>query len=202
MNRVRALILVLVVCGCAPARDESAGPPPPLPERPGAVALRGTPLTLLGAPVGVGDVAPEFRVVDAEFEPVRLSDFQGKAVLISAVPSLDTGVCAAQTKRFNDEAAALPPNVAVLTLSMDLPFAQQRFCEAEGVERIRVLSDHVWRSFGRNYGVLIQGRGLLARSVFVIGKDGRIAYKQLVQELSKHPDYDAALSAAREAAKL
>ena len=124
----------------------------------------------------------------------------GKVVLISAVPSLDTGVCSAQTKRFNDEAARLPADVVILTLSMDLPFAQKRFCEAEKVERLRVLSDAVWREFGLGYGVLMKDRGLLARSIFVVGRDGRVAYEQIVRETSTHPDYDAALAAARQAA--
>jgi thiol peroxidase len=164
------------------------------------VTVRGAPVTLLGHAVAVGDPAPDFRVVDASFQPVRLLDFKGKVTLISAVPSLDTGVCSAQTKRFNDEAAKLPADVVILTLSMDLPFAQKRFCEAEKVAGLRVLSDHVWREFGLGYGVLMKDRGLLARSIFVVGKDGRVAYEQIVRETSTHPGYDAALAAARQAA--
>ncbi len=168
-------------------------------EREEVVTVKGDSVTLLGPEIKEGDGAPAFRVVDGEFQPVRLSDFSGKVCLISAVPSLDTGVCALQTKRFNEETQNFPKDVAVMTVSMDLPFAQKRFCDAEKVDRIKLLSDHVWREFGLNYGVLIKGMGLLARSVFVIGRDGRIAYKQIVPELSEHPDYDAALQATREA---
>ncbi len=170
-------------------------------EREGLVTVKGKPLTLLGPEVKVGDPAPDFRVVNVEFQPVKFSSFKGKASLISVVPSLDTGVCALQTKRFNDEILNLPSDVAVMTISMDLPFAQKRFCETEKVDRVLVLSDHVWREFGLNYGVLIKDMGLLARSIFVIGKDGRIAYKQIIPELSEHPDYDAAIAAIRKAAK-
>jgi thiol peroxidase len=169
-------------------------------ERKGVVTMQGNPLVLLGPQLAVGDRAPEFTAVDGEWSEVCLGDFRGKAVLISAVPSLDTGVCAAQTKRFNEEAASLPDDVAVITISQDLPFAQGRFCGAEGIDGIRVLSDHVEADFGLSYGVLIKGMRLLARSVWVVGKDGRIAYVQIVPELTDHPDYDAALEAARKAA--
>lgn len=169
-------------------------------ERQGIVSMKGRPLTLLGPDVRVGDSAAPFRVVDAGFQPVALADFAGHPLLISVVPSLDTGLCALQTRRFNDEVAQLPADVVVLTLSMDLPFAQKRFCESEKIDRVRVLSDHVWREFGVRYGTLIKDMGLLARSVFVIGRDGRIVYKQLVSEVTEHPDYDAALRAIRTAA--
>ena len=164
------------------------------------VTMRGNPVALMGAPVEEGDPAPDFKVVDASFKPVKLSDFQGRVVLISAVPSLDTGLCALQTKRFNEEAANLPSNVVILTISEDLPFAQKRFCEAEKVDRIKVLSDSVWREFGAKYGILIENMGLLARSVWIVGRDGKVARRQIVSEMSTHPDYDAALKAAREAA--
>jgi len=168
-------------------------------ERTGIVTMKGAPLTLLGPELKEGDPAPGFRAVDAGFKPVSLSDFSGKVCLISAVPSLDTGVCAVQTKRFNDEVERLPGKVAVLTISMDLPFAQKRFCDAEKIDRITVLSDHVWREFGLRYGVLIKDMGLLARSVFVVSNDC-IAYRQIVPEVTQHPDYDAALAAVREQA--
>lgn len=164
------------------------------------VTMKGNPVALVGAPVRVGEPAPDFRVVDAAFKPVRLSDFKGQVVLISAVPSLDTGVCSLQTKRFNEEAAHLPTNVVVLTISEDLPFAQKRFCEAEKVERIKVLSDSVWHEFGAFYGMLIKDMGLLARSVWIVGRDGKVAYRQIVVEITTHPDYEAALTAVRDAA--
>jgi len=170
-------------------------------ERSGLVTIEGNPLTLLGSEIKVGDAAPDFRVVDEGFKPVKLSDFRGKVVLISAVPSLDTGVCAMQTKRFNDEVDKLPENVTVLTVSQDLPFAQKRFCESEKIAKVRVLSDHVWREFGLGYGVLIKDMGLLARAVFVVGADGRVAYCQIVPEVTTHPDYDAALAAVHAAAE-
>ena len=169
-------------------------------ERDGVVTMHGDPLTLLGPDVAVGAPAPDFRVVDGTFTPVALSNLKGTVCLISAVPSLDTGVCAAQTKRFNDELETLPENVAVLTISTDLPFAQKRFCDAENLDRVQVLSDHVWREFGLAYGVLIKDMGLLTRSVFVVDKNGTLVHKQIVPEITEHPDYDTALAAARAAA--
>jgi len=167
-------------------------------QRNGLVRMQGNPITLLGPALNVGDLAPAFRVVDGAFRPVSLEDFRGRPCLISSVPSLDTSVCVLVTKRFNDELAAWPdPDLAAMTISMDLPFAQKRFCEAEHVDRIRILSDHVWREFGRRYGVLIKDLGLLARAVFIIGRDGRIAYIEIVPEISDVPDYDAALNALR-----
>lgn len=164
------------------------------------VTMKGKPVTLVGAPVREGEEAPDFRVVDAAFHPVKLSDFKGRVVLISAVPSLDTGVCSIQTKRFNEEAANLPTNVVVLTISEDLPFAQRRFCEAERVSRISTFSDSVWREFGSKYGILIADMGLLARSVWVIKPSGQVGYRQIVSEISTEPNYAVALQAAREAA--
>jgi len=169
-------------------------------ERKGVVTMKGEPLTLLGPKLSVGDAAPDFRVVDAGFTQVKLSDFKATPVLISAVPSLDTTVCSLQTKRFNEEAAKLA-GVAVLTISQDLPFAQKRFCETEKIGNIRVLSDHVHRDFGLHYGVLIKENALLARSIFVIGKDGKLRHVEIVAELTQHPDYDAAVRAARGAVK-
>jgi thiol peroxidase len=166
-------------------------------ERTGVVTAHGKPITLLGPELKVGDLAPDFVVVDEAFKPVHLADFKGKTVLISAVPSLDTGVCSLQTKRFNDEAEKLPPGVAVLTISEDLPFAQTRFCGAESIKNIRVLSDSVHRDFGLRFGVLIKDLGLVARSIWVIGPDGRLSYIEIVPELTHHPDYDRALAAVR-----
>ena len=169
-------------------------------ERAGAVTMKGAPLTLLGPELNAGDAAPDFRVVDGGFNEVRLSDFKGKAILVSAVPSLDTAVCSLQTKRFNEEAAKLQ-GVQILTISQDLPFAQKRFCETEKIRNILVMSDHVHREFGLNYGVLIKENALLARSIFVIGKDNRLRYVEIVPELTQHPDYEAALRALREVAE-
>ena len=166
-------------------------------ERNGVVNIRGNPVTLLGPDLVVGDDAPEFRVVDGDFNEVKRSDFAGKTVLISAVPSLDTGVCSMQTRRFNEEADRLPENVVALTISQDLPFAQTRFCDTENVKRLKVLSDHVWREFGTRYGVLIKENALLARSIFVISPDGKVAYREIVPELTDHPDYDRALAALK-----
>lgn len=150
-------------------------------------------VTLLGEQVNVGEQAPPFKVVDKNFSPVTLKDFQGQTLLISVVPSLDTGVCSIQTKRFNEEAAKLPKNITILTISNDLPFAQKRFCDAEKIENIKVLSDSVWREFGANYGLLIKDMGLLTRAIFVINDQGKIVYKELVANISQHPNYDKAL---------
>ncbi len=169
-------------------------------EREGVVTMKGDPLVLLGPQLEVGDEAPGFTAVDRGLQPVSLSDFAGRTVLISAVPSVDTSVCSLQTKRFNEEAAALPEDVAVVTISMDLPFALDRFCGAEGIDRIQVLSDHAQASFGGAYGVLVKGLRLLARSVFVIDADGRIAHAEIVPELTDHPDYEAALATVRQLA--
>ena len=151
-------------------------------------------VTLLGNQVNVGDNAPNFKVVTESFSPVTLTEFKDKSILISVVPSLDTGVCSIQTKRFNDEVANLPNDVVMLTISNDLPFAQKRFCKTEKVESIKVLSDAVWRDFGQNYGLLIKDMGLLTRAIFIIDSGGKIAYKELVANISQHPDYETALA--------
>ena len=151
-------------------------------------------ITLLGEQVNVGDQAPQFKVVDKNFSPVTLGSFEGQTLLISVVPSLDTGVCSIQTKRFNEESATLPKNITVLTISNDLPFAQKRFCDVEKVEGVKVLSDSVWRNFGVSYGLLIKDMGLLTRAVFIINDQGIIVYKELVANISQHPDYDKALT--------
>lgn len=151
-------------------------------------------VTLLGTQVKLGESAPNFKVVTESFAPVTLSEFNDKHVLISVVPSLDTGVCSIQTKRFNEEVTNLPADVVMLTISNDLPFAQKRFCKTEKVDSIKVLSDAVWRDFGQKYGLLIKDMGLLTRAIFIIDVEGKIAYKELVGNISQHPDYDTALA--------
>jgi thiol peroxidase len=161
---------------------------------PNLVKAGGKYVTLLGEQVNVGQQAPSFKVVDKNFSPVTLNDFSGQTVLISVVPSLDTGVCSIQTKRFNEEAGKLPENITILTISNDLPFAQKRFCEVEEVDNIKVLSDSVWREFGAKYGLLIKDMGLLTRAIFIINNKGKIVYKELVANISQHPNYDKALA--------
>jgi len=157
-------------------------------------------VTLLGTQVTVGEQAPNFKVVDKNFSPVLLSDFKGQTVLISVVPSLDTGVCSIQTKRFNEEATKLPSNITLITISNDLPFAQKRFCKVESVDQIKVLSDSVWRNFGENYGLIIKDMGLLTRAIFIIDNQGKVKYKELVANISQHPDYASALNAVKDIA--
>mgnify|MGYP005990384291 FL=1 len=154
-------------------------------------------VTLLGNQVNVADKAPNFKVVDKNFAPIQLADFSGKTLLISVVPSLDTGVCSLQTKRFNEEAAKLPKNITVLTISNDLPFAQKRFCKVENVDHVKVVSDSVWRDFGENYGLIIKDMGLLTRAIFIIDNQGIIKYKELVANISQHPNYESALTAVK-----
>ncbi|HAY94705.1 thiol peroxidase [Shewanella sp.] len=154
-------------------------------------------VTLEGKRPKLSQMAPGFKVVDEHFSPVMLSDFKGKTVLISAVPSLDTGVCALQTKRFNSEVGHFSDDVIMLTISTDLPFAQKRFCKVENVDKIKVLSDSVWRDFGEKYGLLIQDYGLLARAIFIIDAEGKLQYQELVPNITEHPNYDAALEALK-----
>ncbi|MGC8657739.1 MAG: thiol peroxidase [Desulfomonilaceae bacterium] len=166
-------------------------------ERKGLVTFKGNPLTLLGNEVKIGDAAPDFAVVANDLSPVSLSTFKGKTLIISAVPSLDTPVCDMSTRRFNQEATVLGSEVTILTISMDLPFAQARWCGAAGIQNIVTLSDHRDASFGMAYGLLIKELRLLARSVFVIDRDGKIRYQQLVPEIAQEPDYDGVLDALK-----
>ena len=167
-------------------------------ERAGLVTMKGNPVTLIGPALKVGDKAPEFTVVGNDLSQVSLESFRGKVCIISSVPSLDTPVCDMETRRFNSEASRLGNEVVVLTISMDLPFAQKRWCGAAGVDRVVTLSDHRDGSFGRAYGVLIKDLRLLARAVFVIDKEGRITYLELVKEIASEPDYEAVLAAVAE----
>jgi len=166
-------------------------------ERPGAVTFKGQPLTLVGPELKPGEKAPDFTIIDQSLQPASLKDYAGKVILLSVVPSLDTGICSAQTKRFNEEAAQLPEDVAILTVSMDLPFAQARFCGAENIDRVKVLSDHRDASFAQAYGTLVKELRLESRAIFVIDRDGTIRYVEYVPEIASHPNYDAALQAVK-----
>lgn len=168
-------------------------------ERTGVVTFQGNPLVLLGPDVKVGQVCPDFRVVDGGFKAVRFSSGAGKKRLISVVPSLDTPVCSVQTKRFNSELAKRGDGLVAMTISMDLPFAQGRFCAAEKVDGIAVLSDVVWREFGLGFGLLIKDMGLLTRAVYVVNGAGVVVYREIVPEITAEPDYGGALAALAKA---
>jgi len=159
-------------------------------KREGLVTLQGNSVTLVGNELKEGDPAPDFRVVANDMNEKTLADYKGKVLVISSVPSLDTPVCDMETQRFNNEAASLGDDVKILTISMDLPFAQKRWCGANGVNEVETLSDHREASFGQAYGVLIEGMRLLARAVFVIDREGTIKYVELVKEIADEPDYD------------
>lgn len=167
-------------------------------ERMDVVTMKGTPLTLVGDEFRMGHAAPDAVLLDNDLKPVNLSDYRGKVVVVSTVPSLDTPVCDIQTRRFNNEASNLSENVVILTISLDLPFAQKRWCGTAGVERVTTLSDHRDASFGKAYGLLIKELRLLARSVLVIDGEGILRYCQLVKEVSEEPDYDAVIDAVKE----
>ncbi|MGB8955835.1 MAG: thiol peroxidase [Tumebacillaceae bacterium] len=167
-------------------------------ERQGAITFKNGPVTLLGNEVKVGDQAPDFTVLANDLSPVTLASSAGTVRLISVVPSLDTGVCDAQTRRFNEEAANLG-NVKVLTVSVDLPFAQKRWCGAAGIENVQTLSDHRDLSFGVNYGVAIKELRLLARATFVVDSSDKVVFVEYVSEATNHPNYEAAIEAAKAA---
>ena len=167
-------------------------------ERAGATTLKGNPLTLVGPELHAGDTAPDFHVVDNGLKPVTLKDTGNQVRIISVIPSLDTPVCDAQTKRFNEEAGKLP-NVSIITVSMDLPFAQKRWCTSFNVDHVKMLSDHVDGSFGSSYGTLIKELRIESRAIFVVDPENKIRHVEYVKEVADHPDYEAALSAARSA---
>ena len=167
-------------------------------ERDGLVTMKGNPITLIGTELQVGDQAPDFVAMDNDLNPVSFDSFRGKVCIISSVPSLDTPVCDMETRRFNDEAGRLGDDVEILTISMDLPFAQKRWCGAAGVDKVQTLSDHRDAAFGQAYGVLIKGLRLLARAVFVVDKEGTIRYIELVKEIASEPDYDSVLTAVKD----
>ncbi|MFD1176757.1 thiol peroxidase [Paenibacillus puldeungensis] len=167
-------------------------------ERTNVATFKGNPITLIGPELKVGDTAPDFRLNKNLIEEVTLKDFDGKIKLISVVPSLDTGVCDAQTRRFNQEAAGLGEDVVILTVSVDLPFAQARWCGAAGVDRVITLSDYKDNSFGKAYGVLIKEFVLDHRAVFVVDKENKIRYVEVLKEMSEHPDYEKPIAAVKE----
>ncbi|PLY07129.1 MAG: thiol peroxidase [Desulfuromonas sp.] len=166
-------------------------------EKTGIISSRGNGLTLLGPDIKVGDKAPDFKVVDNDMQPVTLADAAGKVLLIASVPSLDTGVCDAMGRRFNQEVADLGDTVAAYTISMDLPFAQKRWCGNAGIEAIKTLSDYQERSFAQNWGLLIKENKLIARAVYIVDKDGTVVYRQIVPEVPTEPDYEDVMAALK-----
>lgn len=166
-------------------------------ERTGLVTIHGSPLTLLGPALAVGDHAPPFTLLDNDLKPVTLDDSKGKVRLITVVPSLDTPVCDTMTRRFNEEAAGLSEDVVVYTVSVDLPFAQKRWCGAAGIERVQTLSDYQERDFGLLYGLLTKELKLLARAVLVVNRAGQIVHFELVKEVTDEPNYALAMEAVK-----
>lgn len=169
-------------------------------ERTGAVTFKGEPMTLVGEELNVGDPAPDFTLTTTDLEQRTLADYRGKTLIIATVPSLDTSVCDREARRFNQEAANLDGDIAVLTVSMDLPFAQKRWCGTADASSVQVLSDYKDRDFAHNYGLLIKELGLFARSVIVVDKEGKVRHIDLVREVGEEPDYEADLQAAKQVA--
>jgi len=166
-------------------------------ERKGVITFKGNPLTLVGPELKVGDDAPDVELVANDLSAYRLGSLKGKKAVLVTVPSLDTPVCDIEAKRFNESAAALGDDVAVLVISMDLPFAQKRWCGANSADAIITLSDYRGARFAQAYGLLIKELHLLARAVIVVNRDGDVAYEQIVGEVAEEPDYDAALAAVK-----
>jgi thiol peroxidase len=169
-------------------------------ERQGAVTMRGNPMTLVGPEIKVGDTAPGFALVGAGLKAVSSNDFKGKVKIIATIPSVDTPVCDAETRRFNEEASKLPGDVQVLVVSLDLPFAQARWCGAAGVDKVTTLSDYRGAKTGEAFGTLIKELHLLARAVFVVDKNDKVTYAEYVKEVANQPNFEAVLEAARKAA--
>jgi thiol peroxidase len=169
-------------------------------ERPDAVKMKGNPMTLVGPRINVGDKAPDFSLRSQDLKPFTLDETKGKVRLFSVVPSLDTPVCDMQTRRFNEEAARLGDRVEIITVSMDLPFAQKRWCGAAGIDKVKVVSDYYDRSFGQAYGTLIKELHLECRALFVVDDKDVVRYVEYVPEVTSHPDYDSALAALKKLA--
>jgi thiol peroxidase len=165
-------------------------------ERAGATTVGGNPLTLIGPELRPGDTAPDFSVIDSSLKPVSLADTAGRTRIFSVLPSLDTPICDAQTKRFNDEAQRLR-DIDIYTVSMDLPYAQKRFCNSFALDHVKMLSDHKDGSFGKHYGTLIKEMRILSRAIFVLDPKNTIKHVEYVKEAADHPDYEAALAAAQ-----
>ncbi len=167
--------------------------------RSNAVTFKGNPMTLAGEAVKEGSQAPDFKVhyFEGGLKTITPADLKGKPTIISVVPSLDTGVCAIQTKKFNEQLASMKDKINAVTISLDLPFAMNRFCGAETITNLRVGSDYMDRNFGNAFGVLIEELKLLARSVFVLDKDGKVVHAQVVPEVTQEPNYEAALTALK-----
>lgn len=166
-------------------------------ERSGIITAKGSPLTLVGNELKVGDIAPEFELADNDLKPFKLSELKGKVCIISSVPSLDTPTCDIETRRFNKEAAQFGDKVTILTISMDLPFAQKRWCGAAGVSNVKTLSDYRGATFGTSYGVLIKELHLLARVIFVLDRNGVVRYIQTVNDITTEPNYNEVLEAVK-----
>ncbi len=166
-------------------------------ERTGRVTMHGNPLTLVGNEIRTGELAPEFVALDTDLNPVKFSSYRGKVCILSSVPSLDTPVCDMETRKFNEEATKLGDKIQILTISMDLPFAQKRWCGAAGVNKLKTLSDHKEAQFGIAYGVLIKELRLLARAVFLVDQKGMLQYMQLVKEIASEPNYEEVWNALK-----
>lgn len=165
--------------------------------RTNVITMQGNPMTLLGREIKVGDMAPDFVVLSNTLQPVSFSSERGKVCIISVVPSLDTGICELQTISFNERAAELGEDISIWTLSVDLPFAQSRFCVGKGIDKVKVYSDYKDLSFGNAYGFVIEELRLLARGIVIVDKEGKVAYVEYVKEVASHPDYDKAIEAAK-----
>lgn len=161
------------------------------------VTFKGNPVTLLGNEIKEGDKAPDFTALDNGLNPKKLSDYDGKVKILSVFPSVDTSVCSKQNRKFNEEAAKLSDDIVILAISNDLPFALNRFCDAEGIDKVTTLSDHKEVDFGTKYGFLIEELRLLARGVVVVDKNNQVKYVEYVPEIGNEPDYDSALNAAK-----
>ena len=186
-----AVFMVMTAGGCAVSHA---------PQRTGLVTLNGQPITLLGKPVHVGEAAPPFKAIANNMTVYHFQPGHGKVWILSSVPSLDTPVCSLETHHFNQVASTLGKDVGIITISMDLPFAQKRWCGAKGIKHIMTVSDYRFHSFAQAYGVLMKQNGLLARQVVVVGKTGKISYIQLVPNIAHQPEYAPVLAAARQAA--